>query len=64
MVYICSFEKIIKSAQEKEGRKNDNLDERVRGRNKGKGKIDFILSLEYRISLGSVRMITHQNLNT
>lgn len=64
MVYICSFEKIIKSAQEKEERKNDNLDERVRGRNKEKGKIDFILSLEYRISLGSVRMITHQNLNT
>lgn len=31
MVYICSFEKIIKSAQEKEERKNDNLDERVRG---------------------------------
>lgn len=64
MVYICSFEKIIKSAQEKEERKYDNLDERVRGRNKEKGKIDFILSLEYRISLGSVRMITHQNLNT
>lgn len=49
--------------REKSDRENDNLDESIRGKNKGEGRIDIILYLENSISLGKVGIMTHQNID-
>lgn len=62
-VSIHSKDSITKNALERQNRENDHFNERLRGRNKGKGKKDLILHLENSISLGKVGTITHQNMN-
>lgn len=61
-VSIHLKDSITKSALERK-QKNDHFNERLRGRNKGKGRKDLILHLENSISLGKVGTITHQNMD-